>query len=193
MLRKRLRRWPSGCFIYFFHKSPFFLQCAVDADLVECDPNTVMSTPAFFKTVTHHLEMVDVVMRLWGLTKLIKRFWSFRRSLVFSIYCWRWLTTQISWSGYLKSTIGSWWCPGRDCFNNSGTRIVTLSASNIIKSVFILEQCLVSLTHRRIASRYNRFFKSHCFKALSLLLYFKTTDTSHVVEYLGRAGLKNSF
>ena len=51
--------------------------------LVECDPNTVMPTPAFFNTVTHHLEMVDVVMRLWGLTKLIKRFWSFRRSLVF--------------------------------------------------------------------------------------------------------------
>ena len=32
-------------------------------------------------------------------------------------------------------------------------------------------------------------FESHCFKA-SRLLDLRTTDTSHVVEYLGRAGLK---
>ena len=102
-----------------------------------CDPNTDTSTPAFFNTLTHHLEMVDVVMCLWGLTKLIKRFWSFRSSLAFSIYCSRWLRTQISWSGSLKITIDSRWCPGRDCFNNSGTKIVTLSTSNLIKSMFI--------------------------------------------------------
>ena len=45
--------------------------------LIKCDPNTVMSTPAFFNTVMPHLEMVDTVMHLWDLTKLIKRFWSF--------------------------------------------------------------------------------------------------------------------
>ena len=137
MLRKPLRRWPFGWFIFSFTESPFILQCAVDADLVECDPNTVTSTPAFFNTVTHHLEMVDVVMHLWGLTKFIKRFWSFRRSLVFSIYCSRWLTTQIYWSGYLKNTIGSRWEAGRDGFNNSVAKVVTLSASNIIKFMFI--------------------------------------------------------
>ena len=79
---------PAALFISFI-ESLVFLQCAVDADLVEWDPNTVTSTPAFFNTLTRHLEMVDVVMRLWGLTKLIKRFWSFQRSLVFSIYCSR--------------------------------------------------------------------------------------------------------
>ena len=134
MHRKRLRRWPL--FIYFIG-SPFFLECAVDADLFDCDPNTVVSTPAFFNNVTHHLETVDVVMRLCSLTKLTKRFCSFRRSFVFSIYCSRWPTTQISWSGYVKSTIGSRWCPGRDCCNNSGTKIYSLPASNIIKSMFI--------------------------------------------------------
>ena len=66
-------------------ESPFFSQCAVDVDLVECDSDTVTSKPMFFDTVTRHLEMVDVVMRLCGLIKLIKRFWFFRRSLVFSI------------------------------------------------------------------------------------------------------------
>ena len=127
---------PAALFISFIESS-FFLQCDVDADLVECDPNTVTSTPAFFNTLTYHLEMVDVVMHLSALTKLIKRFWSFQRSLVFSLHCSRWLRTQISWSGYLKITTGSRWCPGRDCVNNSGTKIVTLSASNFIKSLFI--------------------------------------------------------
>ena len=128
------------------------------------------------------IELVDVVIHVWGLTKLIKRFWSFRKSLVFSVYCSRWLTTQISWSGYLKSTIGSRWCPGRDCFNNSGTKIVTLSASNIIKSMFIWNNVWSlwpAVIHRRIGSRYNRLLKSHCFKALKLLIYLRTTDTSH--------------
>ena len=37
-------------------------------------------------TLMHHLGMVGVVMHLWGLTKLIKRFWSFRMSLVFFQY-----------------------------------------------------------------------------------------------------------
>ena len=41
-----------------------------------------------------------------------------------------------SFPGYLKSTIGARWCPERDCFNNSGTKIVTLSALNIIMSMF---------------------------------------------------------
>ena len=120
-------------------------------------------------------------------------FESFRRSLVFSIYCSRWLTTEISWSGYLKSTIGSRWCPVRDCFNNSGTKVVTLSASNIIKSMFkksnVWSLCRV-IIHRRIARKYKTLFKSHCFKALRLFIYLRATDTSHVVEYLGRAGLK---
>ena len=89
-------------------------------------PKTVTSTPTFFNTVTYHLEMVDVTMCFLGLTKLAKRFWSFRRSLVFSIYYSRRLTTHIYWSGYLKSTTSSRWHFGRDCLDNSVTKIVTL-------------------------------------------------------------------
>ena len=44
--------------------------------------------------------------------------------------------------------------------------------------------------HRRIARRYERLFKSHCFKALRLFIYLRTADISYVVEYLGRAGLE---
>ena len=33
-------------------------------------------------------------------------------------------------------------------------------------------------------------FKSHWFKALKLFIYLRTSYTSNVVEYLGRAGLK---
>ena len=137
MLRKRLRRWPSGCFIYLFHrKSLLFTMC--------CRCWSGRMWPKYSYVHTRILKNCYAPPRdgwccnaFVGLTKLIKRFWSFQRSLVFSIYCSRWLTTQIFWSGYLKSTIGSRWCPGRDCFNNSGTKIVTLSASNIIKSMFI--------------------------------------------------------
>ena len=116
-----------------FIESSFFLQYVVDADLVECDPHTVTSTPAFFNTFTHHLEMFDVVMRLWGLT--YQGIFVFPKVLSFLIYCSRWLATQIFWSGYLKSTIGSRWF--NNWFNNSGTKIVTLSPPNIIKSIFI--------------------------------------------------------
>ena len=35
---------PSALFIYFIEIS-FLLQCAVDADLVECDPSTVRPPP----------------------------------------------------------------------------------------------------------------------------------------------------
>ena len=44
--------------------------------------------------------------------------------------------------------------------------------------------------HRRIPRQCERLFKSHYFKALRLFIYLRTTDTSHVVEYFGRAGLK---
>ena len=124
MLRKRLKRWSCSCFSYFFQRTALFLQCSIHTDLVKYDSNTVSSTPTFFNAVTHHLETVDVVFRLWDLTNLIKRFWSMRRSLVFSIYCSRWLTAQISWPGYLKSTIGSRWRPGRDCFHDSCVTVI---------------------------------------------------------------------
>ena len=42
------------------------------------------------------------------------------------------------------------------------------------------------MIHRRIASQYDRLFKSLCFKDLRLFIYLRTT----VVEYLGRADLK---
>ena len=133
MHRKRLRRWPL--FISFI-KVPSF--CNVLSMLISSNvTQTQLCQHLHSLTMWHHLEMVDVVMRLCGLTKLTKRFCSFRRSFVFSIYCSRWPTTQISWSGYVKSTIGSRWCPGRDCFNNSGTKIGPLPSSNIIKSMFI--------------------------------------------------------
>ena len=42
-----------------------------------------------------------------------------------------------------------------------------------------------------IARRYERLFKLHCFKASRLfIIYLRETDTSHVVEYLGKAGHK---
>ena len=85
---------PAALFIYFI-ESPFLLQCVADADLVECNPSTVRSTPGLFNTVTHHLEIVDVVMCLWGLTKLIKSVWSFWRFLVFLVHCSKWFTTLI--------------------------------------------------------------------------------------------------
>ena len=66
-----------------FIESSFLLENAVDAVLVECDPKTVMSTLAFSNTVTHYLEIVDVVLRLWGLTNFIKRFCTFGKSFVF--------------------------------------------------------------------------------------------------------------
>ena len=191
MLYKRLRRWPSSCFIYFFHRKFLLFAMCCRCRSGRMLPKHITSTPAFFNTLTRYLEMIDVVMRLWGLTKLFKRFWSFWRSLICSIYCSRWLRTQIS--GYLKITIGSRWCPGRDCFDNCGTKIVTLSASNFIKSLFI-QNNVWSLwpvvIHRRIARRYERLFNSHCFKALRLFIYLRISDTSHVVEYFGRAGLK---
>ena len=81
MLANVLEDDHSAALFISFIESPFLLQCAVDSDLVECDPNTITSRPTFFNAVTHR--PVDVVMRLWGLTKLIKRFWFFRRSLVF--------------------------------------------------------------------------------------------------------------
>ena len=137
--------------------------------------------------------MVDVVIRLWGLTKLIKRFWSFQRPLVFSIYCSRWLTAQISWSGYLKSTSGSRWCSLDLIVSNPEQKIVTLCALNTIKFMFILNK-IWSLwqvvIHRRVARWYGRIFKSHCFKAWRLFICLRTTDTSHIVEYLGRTGCK---
>ena len=46
------------------------------------------------------------------------------------------------------------------------------------------------MIHRRIARRYERLFKSYWFKASRLFIYLRTTDTSHVVEYLGRSSLK---
>ena len=58
----------------YFIESPFLLQCAVDADLVECNSNTVTATPTLFNSVTYHLKMVNAVIRLWGLTKLVKKF-----------------------------------------------------------------------------------------------------------------------
>ena len=147
----------------------------------------------FFNTVRHHLEIVVVVMRLWGLAKLIKMLWSFQKSLVFLIYWSRWLTTQIFLSGYLKNTIGSRLCPIRDCFNNSGIRSVTSSASNIIKTMFIYSNVWSLwpvVIGRRIARRNKRYFKLHCFKGSRLFIYLRTSDISHVVEYLGRADLK---
>lgn len=44
--------------------------------------------------------------------------------------------------------------------------------------------------HKRTAIQYNTLFKSHCFMALRLFICTKTTNTSHVVEHLGRAGLQ---
>ena len=44
--------------------------------------------------------------------------------------------------------------------------------------------------HKRTAIQYNTLFKSHCFMALRLSICTKTTNTSHVVEHLGRAGLQ---
>ena len=120
----RRKRWSSSCFSYFFHRTALFLQCSIHTDLVKYDSNTVSSTPTFFNAVTNHLETVDAVLCLWDLTNLIKRFWSLRRSLVFSIYCSRWLTTQISWPGYLKSTIGSRWRPGHGCFHDSCVSVI---------------------------------------------------------------------
>ena len=194
MLRKRLIRWLSSCFICLFHRKsllfPMYCRCWSGRMWRK---HSYVHTPAFFNTGTHHLKLVDVAMRLWDLTKLIKRFWSFRRFLVFSIYCSRWLSTQISWSGCVKMIIGSRWCPGRDCFNNSGTKIVILSASNFIKSMFLWNNVWSLwpvVIHRRIARRYERIFKSHFFKALIFFIYLRTTNTSHEVEYFGRAGYK---
>ena len=44
--------------------------------------------------------------------------------------------------------------------------------------------------HKRTAIQYHTLFKSHCFMALRLFICTKTTNTSHVVEHLGRAGLQ---
>ena len=41
--------------------------------------------------------------------------------------------------------------------------------------------------HRRIARRYEKLFRSYSFRAWRFL---ETTDTFHVVEYVGRVGLK---
>ena len=131
--------------------------------------------------------MLDAVLRLWCWTKFIKRFRSFRRSLGFSVYCSIWLTTQISWSGYLKSTIGFRWCLARDCFNNSGMKRITLSASKIIKFIFnnVWSHRPV-IIHRRIS----RLFKLHYLKAWRSFMYLRRTDIFHGVECLGITGLK---
>ena len=58
MIRKFLDDGHPAALFTTFTEGPCFLKCAFDVDLVECDPNTITSTPAFFNTVT------QVVIRL---------------------------------------------------------------------------------------------------------------------------------
>ena len=85
--------------------------------------------------------------------------------------------------------------PQRDCFKNSDSKIFTLTASYIIKSMFTLNNIWSfwpAVVHKRIARIYKRLFKAHCLQSWSILrTYLRTADTFHVVEYLGRAGLKS--
>lgn len=139
--------------------------------------------------------MVDVVICFLGLMIPNIRFCSFWRHLVYAIYSSTCITTQIFWSGYLKSRIGPRWYPERDCFKNSDSKIFTLTATNIIKSMFTLNNIWSfwpAVVHKRIARIYKRLFMAHCLKSWSILrTYLRTADTFHIVEYLGIAGLKS--
>ena len=72
-------------------------------------------------------------------------------------------------------------------------KIVILSTSNIIASMFMLTNVWLPLTSCNLQKNWQQFerlLKSHDFKVSRLCIYIKTTDTSNVVEFLGRAGLK---
>ena len=100
---------------------------------------------------------------------------------------------KFSASLYRIKTIDSSWCPGHVWLRNSGTNIVTLSVSNFIRSKFIWE-ILWSLRpvvrHNRIANLYDKVYRSHSSIENRDFMYLKHIDTSIVVVYCGRDGLR---
>ena len=82
---------------YLFLSQKIASFCNLLSMLTWSNLNTFTSTPAFFNTVNYPLGMADVAMRLQDLTKFIKRFRSFRKSLVFSLYCSDYSTDFLIW------------------------------------------------------------------------------------------------
>ena len=131
-------------------------------------------------------------MRLWGLTKIIKRFWSFQRSSVFQYTVQDDLQNRFLDLGVLKAPLGPddvldvivSIIPKKNCY------LVCLKHHSVYVHI---EQCLVSLTScntQKDCKPIQQRFKPYCFKALRLFIYLRTTYVSHGMEYLGRAGLK---
>ena len=126
----------AALFICLMDK-PLNWQCEVEAERVEYDPNTVISTPVCWSFDTHHLERVEVEIGLCGFTKLSWSLLDFLILFVTSLYFSRCDRAQILASLYRIKVIGSSWCPGCVFLNSSVTNIVTLSVSNFIRSKFI--------------------------------------------------------
>lgn len=120
-------------FIFLTNKH-FQWERQVEADQIECDPNTFASTPSCWSVETHHLERAEVEIALCGLTKKAESLLDFLILFVTSLYLPRCDRAQISVSLYRIKTIGSKSGTGRVCLSNSKTNIVTLSVSKFITS-----------------------------------------------------------
>ena len=100
---------------------------------------------------------------------------------------------KVSASLYRIKTIDSSWYAGHVWLSNSGTNIVILAVSNFIRSKFIYET-LWSLRpvarHNRIANLYDKVYRSHSSIEDRDFIYLKHIETSDVVVYHGRDGLR---
>ena len=116
---------PVALFICLMAKT-WRWQREVEADWVEYDSNTVISTPACWSVDTHHLERVEMEVGLCGFTKLSRGLVDFLIHFVTSQYFSRCDRAQISVSLCSIKTIGSRWCPGHVRLTSSDTNMVAI-------------------------------------------------------------------
>ena len=133
---------PAAFFLYFI-ESPFLLQCTIEVDLVECDPNSCVHTRILLHCCAPPRDgrCCNAFVRFnktYQEVLLISNVFNIL-DILFKI---TYNTDFLIWVSL--NTIRLGWYPGRDFFKNSRRKVVALSAWNTIKSMFIRTMfCLI--------------------------------------------------
>ena len=137
MLRKPLKRWPSSCFLSLFHRKSFSFamyyrswsgrmwfkhSCVHTRILLHCSapPRDGRCCNAFVRFNKTYQEVL-LISNVFNILDIL-----FKMTYPADFLIWVSL-----------KTIRLRWCPGGDFFKNSRRKVVALSASNTIKSMFI--------------------------------------------------------
>ena len=166
----------------------------VEDDLVEWESNICTFVSDFFITFTHHHQRVVVEIGLCSCPKLSNnRFVPvFLTGAVILVYCLRWDTIQSSMYLNVFSSIGGKWWPGLVVFKVSGTNKTTLSIEIFMLSKlkhWIVWFLWPVAKHKNITKLWESFLRSQSVRAGFDLIKVKTSVTSQVVTYLGKAWL----